>query len=201
MNVDKQSELLIRSVLHDMANLLAGVQGILDMADPGRPLSQRDRDRLGAVLDEGRTTLSRTRHLARATLPDPLLQEGVDWRAELLDELRPLGILFRCQFEIVHGGGTGPDLWPTLLRSYVRAAVRHALPYAQGHRLELLCATGPGAWTLRLRPVSILPEGLLALPRDTPGDICTRWAHTLGTHLGIALSCDDDALTLRMPRT
>ena len=71
--MEKSSELLLRSALHDMANVLAGVRGIVDLNQPGQPLSQRDRDRLEAVIEEGVCTLNRCRHLTLDTLPDSLL--------------------------------------------------------------------------------------------------------------------------------
>jgi len=200
-NMDKQSELLMRSALHDMANVMAGVQGILDLADPDLPLSARNRERLTAVVEEGMATLGRTRHLAMGTLPEPQLQDGAEWRAQLADELGPLSILFRCRIEVTSGGGTGTDRWPVSLRSYLRAAIRHALPYAQGGVLTIEGTADAEAWRLCLRPVTVLPEGLLELPEGKPGDICGRWARSLGEHLGLVLSCEDEGLTLRMPRT
>jgi len=191
----------MRSTLHDMANILAGVQGIVELSAQDRPLSQRDRDRLEAVVGEGLATLSRARHLAMGTLPDPLVEEGSDWRAQLADELTPLGILFKCRFDIIYEGGPGPDVWGAHLRGYLRAAARHVLPYVHGGTLAIHCASGAEAWSIHLRPITILPEALLALPEDKPGDICCRWAHHLGNHLGLTLSCEDGALMLRIPRT
>ena len=199
--MDKHSELLIRSALHDMANVLAGVQGILELNEPGRPLSTRDRDRLEAVVEEGMATLGRARHLAMGTVPEALLQDGEDWRAQLADELRPMGSLFRCQFEIRGERGTVPDQWPgTILRSYLRATIRQVLPYVQGGLLDVCCTAEAKEWRMRLSPVALLPEGLLALPEGLPGDISARWALALGTRLGIALSCDEGILTIRLPR-
>jgi hypothetical protein len=199
--MDKQSELLIRSALHDMANVLAGVQGILELSDPGRPLGTRDRDRLEAVVEEGMATLARARHLALGTLPEALIQDGTDWRAQLADELRPMSILFRCQFEFISVPGAGPDRWPgTLFRSYVRAAARQMLPYVQGSVLTLRCEAAADAWRVRLRPVSLLPEGLVAVPEDRPGDISGRWALYTGAALGLEASWAEDILTLTVPR-
>jgi len=200
--MEKQSELLIRSALHDLANVLAGVRGILELADPSRPLSPRDRARLDAVVEEGLATLARTRHLAMDTLPDEVEQEGQDWRGQLADELQPLGTLFRCAFTVALGAGTGPDRWPgTRLRSYVRAAVRQALPYCRGGAMTILCEPGPEAWRLRLTPVDLLPEGLAVQEIEGSGDIGARWAQHLGRAQRIDLAWRDGELQVRMPRS
>ncbi len=200
--MEKHSELLIRSALHDMANILAGIQGILELADPQRPLGVRDKDRLDAVVEEGMATLVRARHLAMGTLPEALMQEGVDWRAQLAEELRPMGILFKCQFAIVYEGGPAPDLWlGTLLRTYVRAVARQVLPYVHTGLLDIRCAIEDGCWRVRLAPATFVPDTLVAVPEDRPGDISGRWAVHLRQTLKADVSCEDGVLTLRIPRT
>jgi hypothetical protein len=199
--MDKQSELLIRAALHDVANVLAGIQGILELTDPERPLGVRDKNRLEAVVEEGMATLVRARHLAMGTLPDAALQAGPDWRAQLADELAPMGLLFRCEFTMTCVDGGAPDLWPgTLLRSFVRAVARQALPYVRGHTLNIRCTPEPGRWCIRMDPVGLLPEGLTAQPEERPGDISGRWALALAAALGITLSCDDGVLLVQVPR-
>ena len=199
--MDKQSELLIRAALHDMANVLAGVQGILELADPNRPLAARDRDRLEAVVEEGMATLGRARHLAMNTLPEPQPQEWQDWCAQLAEDLRPMGVLYRCAFIIAPAAGSAGAPWPgARLRSYLRAAARQVLPYVHGGTLELSCGSEPDCWRILLRPVSLLPEGLTVDPGDRPGDISGRWAMRLGAELGIVLTCAGDGLELRVPR-
>ena len=96
--MEKSSEILIRSTLHDLANVLAGVRGILDLNQPGQPLAQRDRDRLDAVVEEGVATLDRCRHLALATLPRRAWRPGRPGGTRLLEDLEPMAILFRCRF-------------------------------------------------------------------------------------------------------
>ena len=200
-SMEKQSELLIRSALHDLANVLAGVRGILELADPERPLAPRDRARLDAVVEEGLATLARTRHMAMGTLPEAGTQEGPDWRGQLADELRPLGTLFRCQFTVTLGAGAGPDLWPgALLRSYVRAVARQALPYCRGGAMTISCHSGPTEWELRLEPVELLPEGLTAPAGEGSGDISARWASHVAQARNLALSWQDGALRIRVPR-
>lgn len=200
-NMDKQGELLMRAALHDLANVLAGIQGILELTDPARPLGVREKDRLDAVVEEGLATLARARHLAMGTLPEAALQEGADWRAQLTDELRPMSLLFKCDFALTFEDRGGPDQWPgALLRSYVRAAARLALPYARGPVLNLRCASEAFRWRIRMDPVGLLPEGLATPTGDQPGDISGRWAQALGSALGITLSWDDGGLSMQVPR-
>lgn len=199
--MDKPSQLLIRSSLHDMANVLAGIQGILDLSDPARPLAARDRERLDAVLSEGLATLARARHLALETLPDALPQEGPDWRAQLADELHPLGVLFRNRFEFDPMPGPGPDRWPgTLLRSHLRAAIRQVLPYIQGDLLRLEFRSERHELRIVMRPVTLMPEGLQRLPEDKPGDMSSRWAMRSAAALGLEYQWRDQTLTARLPR-
>lgn len=199
--MDKPSQLLIRAALHDTANALAGIQGILDLADPSRPLSARDRERLEAVLAEGQTTLVRTRHLAMDSLPERVAQEGPDWRAQLADELRPLSILFRCRFEFDPAPGAGPDLWPgTLLRSHLHAAARQVLPYLQGDLLRLEFRASHDELRITMRPITLMPEGLERVPEDKPGDVSARWAVRTAQALGLHYAWHAQVLTARLPR-
>ncbi len=191
----------MRAALHDMANVLAGIQGVLELTDPGRPLGVRDKDRLDAVVVEGMATLERARHLAMGTFPEAALQEGPDWRAQLLDELKPMGVLFKCAFAVTFEARGGTDQWPgARLRSYLRAVARQALPYVRDHLLTIRCAAEPTRWCIRMEPVSFLPEGLAARDPERPGDIGARWAWALAVPLGVALTCDDGGLSMQVPR-
>ena len=49
------SEDLWRAALHDFNNLLACVQGVLDLSDPRLPLDARNRQRLEYTLEDGKT--------------------------------------------------------------------------------------------------------------------------------------------------
>jgi hypothetical protein len=193
--------MLMRSTLHDMANVLAGVKGILDLNLDGRPISQRDRQRLEAVIEEGITTLDRCRHLSMATLPDSPLEPGPEWRAQLLAELEPMGTLFRSRFELAFDGAPEWDQWSgQLLRGYVRALTRVVLPYAKGRTMTIRCSVGPEAWMLRWNPAPALPESLAAGPVNRPVDICSRWAIQVGAALGATLACEAGSMVARIPR-
>ncbi len=191
----------MRSTLHDMANVLAGVKGLLDLNLPGQPFNLRDRQRLEAVIEEGIATLDRCRHLAMATLPEGPLEPGNLWRDQLLEELEPMGTLFRSRFELGFEGAAEWDQWPgPLLRGYVRAVTRQVLPYARGGTMTIQCGSAPDGWLLRWTPATALPEGLTAGSEDRPTDICSRWAVRLGSALGAALACEAGSLCARIPR-
>jgi len=199
--MDKPSELLLRSVLHDLANVLAGIQGVLELNPPGAPLSQRDRERCEAVLAEGNAVLERARHLAMGTLPERALEPGQDWRDQLRLELAPLGALFRCRLELVPEAAPELDQWPgPLLRGYARAVTRLVLPYARGGVLTLRLGAEPSEWVLRWGPPAPAPEDLRQGLEDRPGDTCGRWAERVGSALGAVLGACEGALEARIPR-
>jgi hypothetical protein len=200
--MEKSSEYLMRSTLHDLANVLAGVRGIIDLNPPGQPISQRDRDRLEAVIEEGISTLNRCRHLTLETLPEADPEPGPVWREQLLEELQPIGILFRCRFELSFEGAPDWDQWPgALLRGYARAVTRQALPYAKTDVMNIHGSAGPDGWQLRWTPAPTLPDTLTPGPADKPLDICSRWAIRAGLALGASLACGDGSLVARIPRT
>lgn len=199
--VDHASEALMRSAIHDLANSLSGIRGILELSDPGRPLSPRDRTRLDAILTEGMTTLERSRFLAMGTLPDAILEPGPDWRRELQEQFQPLSVIFRCKFEVGYEGEATYDRWPgDLLRGYVLALSRQILPYVQGSVLGILCGADHREWRLRWNPASNVPESLRPEMEARPRDISARWALRVGSSLGVCLSTEDGSLLARIPR-
>ncbi|HLO68073.1 MAG TPA: hypothetical protein VK188_13700 [Holophaga sp.] len=198
--MDKDSELLMRAALHDLANVLAGVQGVLDLTPEDAPLSPRNRARLDAVVSEGLGILGRARHLAMGTLPDASLQSAREWREQLADELKPLALLHKAPLEVELEPGPGPDAFPgEALRTYVRSACRQVLPYARSG-LRIQARSEADHWRLRMAPVSQLPEGLCALPEGRSGDIAGRWALRVAQALDIAVAFEDGGLTIRIPR-
>lgn len=199
--MDKPSEFLIRSTLHDLANVLGGIRGILDLNDPGQPLSTRDRDRLEAVLEEGLATLDRARNLAMDLIPDPVMESGGPWRDHLLEQLQPMGVIFRSAFELSFAGQAEWDQWPGEgLRSYVRAVTRQVLPYVRTGRLFIQFAATRDAWTVGWSGVTAIPENLLPAPPDRPLDIASRWAAQMASTLTISLAIEDGALVASVPR-
>ncbi len=201
--MEKESELLMRAALHDLANVLAGVQGVADLTPEGAPLSPRNRARLEAVLAEGQALLGRARHLAMGTLPEGAAEPGEDWRARLAGELRPMALLYRAPVEVEALPGPGPDTWPgDLLRSFARSAARQLLPYArEGLRIQTRAAEG--AWELRFTPAPTLPEALQPageVRAGQPLDINARWTQRVAGALGLTLVHDGEGLTCRIPR-
>jgi hypothetical protein len=198
--MEKESEQFIRAALHDLANIMAGVRGIVDLADPAQPLSSRDRSRLEAVLDEGSATLERCRHLAMGTLPDAGLEAGADWRERLMQELAPLSVLFRTQVELAWAGRPEADQWPGELgQGLAHAITRLALPQARGGALTIHCAADPEQWRITWRPVNQLPECLSAASAERR-DIGTRWILECARELRAEFGCAEGALELRIPR-
>ena len=200
--MDQASESLMRSAIHDLANLFSGVRGILELSDPERPLSQRDRSRLDAILTDGMTILERTRHLAMETLPDASLEAGSGWRRRLSEGLEPLAVVFRCKFEVTYEGEAVCDRWPgDLLRGYVLAVSRQVLPYVQGSGVTIQCGADDKEWWVRWNPGPTIPESLRPAAGERPRDISTRWALQTGGSLGAILAVEQGTLLARIPRS
>ena len=188
-NLDPVSEMLMRSTLHDLANTLSGIQGILELNDPSLPLTTRNRARLGAILAEGLATLERARHLAMDTLPNAGLEDGPSWRASLEHALGPLSLLFRCDFSLEYQGPPDLDLWPgELARAFTLTLTRQLLPYIQDAQLKLVFDANEVEWRIRWSPITLLPEELLDPRAERSRDVA---AH-LATRIGQALSCHLD---------
>ena len=199
--MEKYSELFIRAALHDLANILAGVRGIVDLTAEDQPLSPRDRSRLEAVLDEGTVTLDRCRHLAMGTFPSSLLEAGQDWRDQLGEDLAPLGVLFRSRIELAFEGAADADHWPgSLLRGFVHAVTRQALPFAKGGPMTISCSAAAHEWRVRWSPATTMPDSLAPGPEGTSRDICSRWTLACASALGADLSWEEGALQVRIPR-
>jgi hypothetical protein len=191
----------MRSALHDLANVLSGIRGILELSDPHQPLSPRDQSRLDAVISDGMVALDRSRHLAMGTLPESMTESGLDWRHQLTEQLKPLGTLFRRQFEVQYLGEPTEDRWPgELLRSYALALTRQVLPYVQSESLEIQCSVNPREWLLRWPGTTIVPESLHPEMETRPRDISARWTLRAGAALGVNLSADAQGLLARIPR-
>jgi len=178
--MERASEELVRAALHDLANTLSGIQGILDLSDPTRPLSARDRDRLAAVLSEGHVTLNRARSLAMETLPGEGCEGGREWTGLLQEQLLPLCTLFRSKVEVECSAAEMPGL---RLRGYIHALARLLLPYAAETGLKIVGEGSPAAWTVRFEPVAALPQSIEP-SNQGPRDIASRWAQRLGESLG-----------------
>ncbi|MBK8792841.1 MAG: hypothetical protein IPN59_06700 [Holophaga sp.] len=199
--MDPASEALMRSALHDLANVLSGVRGILELSDPNLPLTPRDQSRLEAVIADGMVALERSRHLAMGTLPESMVESGTDWRHQLGEQLKPLSVLFRRQFAIRHEGEIADDRWPgELLRGYALALTRQLLPYVQAGTLEIIAHASPKEWRLRWPQATVVPDSLKPDQNSRPRDIGARWAIRVGESLAATLHADAEGFTLRVPR-
>ena len=152
-SMEKSSEILIRSTLHDLANVLAGVRGILDLDPPGQPLAQRDRDRMGAVIEKASPPWT-----AAGTWPWTLSSpsragDREAWRTGLLEDLEPLG----DPVPVPVRAGAGKPRSGGRLAGQAAARVRPGRDPAggslrQGGVLTIACAAGPEGWRLRWTP-------------------------------------------------
>lgn len=191
----------MRSAIHDMANTLSGIRGILELSDPSVPLSRRDRLRLDAILDEGMGMLERGRHLAMGTVPDALAESGADWRRRLEAMLQPLSVIFRCSFEVCFEGTPEHDQWPgDLLRGYVLSLTRQLLPYLDGNVLRIHCTADREQLNLRWHPISAFPESVQGGQESRPRDISARWVALAGQAMGGTLTSSEDAVQVQVPR-
>jgi hypothetical protein len=199
--MDPNAEAIMRATIHDLANVLSGVRGILDISDPTLPLPPRDRSRLDAVLADGINTLGRARHLAMGTFPEALSEPGHVWRNRLLELLAPLSTIYRCPFDLRYEGDPAHDHWPgDLLRTYMHALIRQVLPYAQGESLRLICSADARLWRIAIAPASNLPESLNPGLEGRSRDTSARWALAVGASLGVGLAHEHETLVVRIPR-
>lgn len=199
--MDPASEALMRSALHDLANVLSGVRGILELSDPHQPLTPRDQARLDAVISDGMIALDRSRHLAMDTLPESLVESGQDWRYQLAEQLKPIGTLFRRRFDVQFEGEPSEDRWPgEILRSYALALTRQVLPYVQAETLVIRSSSDKREWRLQWPHATVVPESLHPEENSRPRDISARWAIRVGSALQASLSASKDGLLVRVPR-
>ena len=193
--MDPAAELLIRSALHDMGNVLSGIRGILDLSDPSKPLNDRDRHRLEAVLREGMTLVERTRHLAMGTGPQGLAESPEAWRAALVQQLDPLCILFRAPVEVRCELPPAFPLPGPALRDLVHGMARLLLPYAGEGGLRVTCRLDAGTWRLDFAPAEGIPDCLLPSTSAARKDIVARWVLFLVESLKLRLDHAGDTLT------
>jgi hypothetical protein len=194
-------EELWRAALHDFNNLLAGVQGVLDLSDPRLPLDARNRLRLEATLEDGKTLITMARALALGRHPDPGLTSWFDWRAGLNARLDPLSALFRCPIDLVDMGAAGAA-WPSpQLQDWATAFTRQILPWTAPGPLRLEAKAATDAWYLTWVGDAPLPVALRAeLPPDAPKSLPAFWLRSTAERLGLSVRATPGALVVRMAR-
>jgi hypothetical protein len=195
------SEDLWRAALHDFNNLLAGLQGVLDLSDPRLPLDARNRMRLESTLEDGKTLIAMSRSLALNRHPDAGVVQWSEWKAGLEGKLEPLGALFRCPIELVDAGADGSP-WPApQLLDWAVAFTRQILPWAAPGPLRLEAMVSPEAWTLTWMGDAPIPPALLSNPpADAPRNIPSFWLRATGERLAITLQEKPGGLVARMAR-
>ncbi|MBI1754060.1 MAG: hypothetical protein HY014_10260 [Acidobacteria bacterium] len=195
------SEDLWRATLHDFNNLLAGLQGALDLSDPRLPLDARNRLRLSTSIEEGKTLIAMARALALGRRPESGLVPWAEWKAGLEARMEPLAELFRCP---CHLSGTGLEgsIWPApLLQDWAAAFTRQILPWSVPGPLRLEASITPEAWVLTWPGDAPLPLGLKPDPSaDTPKNLPILWLRALGKDMGIRLEETPGGPVARMPR-
>jgi len=197
--MEPAAEELIRSALHDMANVLSGFRGILDLSDPSSPLSSRDRTRLDAVLREAQSMVQRTRNLTLGTLPEGPKESPEAWRNALLEQLQPLATLFRAPLDIRCDAPATQALPGPVLREFVHGMARLLLPYAGESGIRVRCRLDAGAWRLDFEPAEAIPSCLLPGASERR-DIAARWVGFLIDSLQIRLSHEGETLSATFSR-
>lgn len=192
---------LWRAALHDFNNLMAGLQGVLDLSDPRLPMDARNRLRLGVVLEDGKSLIAMARALALGRLPEADTAPWEEWAGGLRGRLEPVSELFRCPVELVDAGAAGAR-WPApLLQDWAAAFTRLILPWAAPGPLRLEAAADPEAWTLRWLSDAPLPTALaVEASPDAPKNLAGFWLRTMADHQGLVLEPLEGCLQARIPR-
>jgi hypothetical protein len=195
------SEELWRAALHDFNNLLAGIQGVLDLSDPRLPLDQRNRQRLEYTLEDGKTLIGMARSLALGRVPDPGWASWPEWKVGLESHLEGLAMLFRCPIELVDAGAAGHP-WPVpLLQDWASAFTRQVLPWAVPGPLRIEATVTREAWQLTWLGDAPLPTALKPdPPADTPKNLPSFWLRATQDQLGLDLEETNRGLVMRMGR-
>jgi hypothetical protein len=196
-----RSEELWRAALHDFNNLLAGLQGVLDLSDPRLPLDARNRMRLESTLDDGKTLIAMARSLALGRHTDPGLAPWTEWKSGLEERLEPMSALFRCPIELVDGGAASAS-WPApVLQEWAAAFTRQILPWAAPGPVQLEAKATSEAWILTWlgdapMPLALLPEP----PADAPKNVPSLWLRATSERLGLTLAATPRGLVAQLPR-
>jgi hypothetical protein len=195
------SEDLWRAALHDFNNLLAGLQGVLDLSDPRRPMDPRNRQRMEASLEDGKTLITMARALALGRIPDEGAAPWPEWKGGLEARLAPLATLFQCPIDLVDvGAGEAP--WPTPhLQDWAAAFTRQVLPWVAPGPLRLEAAATPEGWTLLWVGDASIPAALRPdPPQGAPANLASLWLRATAQRLGISLQQGPDGILARMER-
>lgn len=194
------SEDLWRATLHDFNNLLAGLQGVLDLTDPRLPFDGRNRARLECSIEDGKTLIAMARALALGRFPDDGLASWAEWQAGLNERMEPVSVLFRCPIELVDAGAAGS--WPApLLQDWAVAFTRQILPWTAPGPLRLEAKLTPEAWVLTWPGDAPMPAALRPdPPPDAPKNLPSFWLAAMAQRLSIQVEEAPGGLVARMVR-
>lgn len=194
-------EELWRATLHDFNNLMSGLQGVVDLSDPARPMDPRNRMRLEASLQEGKVLIGMARTLALGRVPDGGAATWQDWAPGLLERLAHMADLFRCPVEVI-AVRPGGDPWPApLLQDWAAAFTRQLLPWATPGPLRLEAEATDTAWVLRWITDAPLPAALRPdPPADAPRNLHAFWLRRVAEQLTLEIEEGAGCLLVRLPR-
>lgn len=196
------SEDLWRAALHDFNNLLAGLQGVLDLSDPRLPLDARNRMRLESTLEDGKTLITMARALALGRHPDPGMATWSEWRSGLDERLKPMAMMFRCPIELVDLGADGSP-WPApLLQDWAVAFTRQILPWTAPGPLRVEASVSPEAWILTWVGDAPIPSALRSdQSADALKNLPSFWLRATRERLGLSILETPGGLVVRMERS
>lgn len=196
------TEDLWRATLHDFNNLLAGLQGVLDLSDPRAPLGPRNRLRLEASLEEGKTLIAMARGLALGRHPDPGLAPWPEWQVGLERKLEPLTQLFRCPIKVQRSGGDASAPWPVPgLQDWAVAFTRQILPWVAPEPLRLETQATATHWIIRWPVDAPLPAALQPDPSpDCPRNLAAYWLRARMRELELEVGATAEGLSVRLRR-
>ena len=195
------SEELWRAALHDFNNLLAGFQGVLDLSDPRMPLDARNRVRLEASIEDGKTLIAMARAMALGRLPDAGMASWAEWRSGFEARMVPLCSLYHCRLELDDREAPGAP-WPApLFQDWATAFTRQILPWSAPEPIRLRAQAEPEAWVLTWlgdapMPAALQPEA----PPDAARNLPSIWLKAMAERMGVQLECAPEGLRARLPR-
>ena len=192
---------LWRATLHDLNNLLAGFQGVLELSDPRLPLDPLNRARLEASLEDGKTLIAMGRALALGRYPDPGMAPWNEWQAGLEERLTPMATLFRCRIQVVDAGASGTS-WPAPIeQDWAAAFTRQILPWAAPGNLCLEASAEPDHWSLLWLTDAPIPAALQADPPEgLARNLPALWLKDVAEREAITVEKTPRGLVARMGR-
>lgn len=192
---------LWRATLHDLNNLLAGFQGVLELSDPKLPLDPQNRARLEASLEDGKTLIAMGRALALGRYPDAGMAPWKEWQAGLEERLGPMATLFRCRIQVVDAGASGAP-WPApIQQDWAAAFTRQILPWAAPGTLSIEASAGPDHWSLLWLTDAPIPAALQAdPPAGLSRNLPALWLVDVAGREGIAIEQTPRGLLARLGR-